>query len=201
MSMWHGAQARRAAAAALAAAALAVSLTACGSGSENDDAKKDGGSSASAPASTEKPKDDGDNDGDKGPDTSQTLATMANGNGLEIAVHSAKRDEGGFLTVTGTLTNSSSKQQYAPVEWNGQEQQVRRTGRSFAGFTLVDKAEKKRYYVLRDTDGFPLTTTGVTAVKAGEKIVVFAQFPAPPASTSQVDIQLPLMPTATIAIS
>jgi hypothetical protein len=67
--------------------------------------------------------------------------------------------------------------------------------------TLVDKAEKKRYYVLRDTDGFPLTTTGISLVKAGESVAFFAQFPAPPDSTSQVDIQVPLMPTATIEIS
>ncbi|MYZ37076.1 MULTISPECIES: hypothetical protein [unclassified Streptomyces] len=198
MSMWHGAKARRAAAVALAATALTVSLTACGGGGGND-AKENGGSSASAEPSAETPKDDGA-DGET-PDTSQVLATMSNGNGLEIAFHSAQRDEGGFLTVTGTLTNTSSKQQYAPIEWNGQEQQVRRTGRSFAGFTLVDKAEKKRYYVLRDTDGYPLTTTGVVAVKPDEKVAVFAQFPAPPDSTTQVDIQLPLMPTATIEIS
>ncbi|MFE4170794.1 hypothetical protein ACFRR7_01895 [Streptomyces sp. NPDC056909] len=198
MSMWHGAKARRAAAVALAATALTVSLTACGGGG-GDGATEDGGSSASAGTSTETPKDDGA--GGESPDTSQVLATMSNGNGLEIAFHSAQRDEGGFLTVTGTLTNTSSKQQYAPVEWNGQEQQVRRTGRSFAGFTLVDKAEKKRYYVLRDTDGYPLTTTGVVAVKPDEKVSFFAQFPAPPDSTTQVDIQLPVMPTATIAIS
>ncbi|MFE1960054.1 hypothetical protein [Streptomyces sp. NPDC059479] len=198
MSMWHGAKARRAAAVALAATALTVSLTACGSGGGND-AKENGGSSTSGEPSADTPKDDGA--GGETPDTSQVLATMSNGNGLEIAFHSAKRDEGGFLTVTGTLTNTSSKQQYAPVEWNGQEQQVRRTGRSFAGFTLVDKAEKKRYYVLRDTDGYPLTTTGVVAVKPDEKVAVFAQFPAPPDSTTQVDIQLPLMPTATIEIS
>ncbi|MEV7679530.1 hypothetical protein AB0O64_13365 [Streptomyces sp. NPDC088341] len=198
MSMWHGAKARRAAAVALAATALTVSLTACGGGG-GDGATEDGGSSASAEPSKETPKDDGA--GGESPDTSQVLATMSNGNGLEIAFHSAQRDEGGFLTVTGTLTNTSSKQQYAPVEWNGQEQQVRRTGRSFAGFTLVDKAEKKRYYVLRDTDGYPLTTTGVVAVKPDEKVAIFAQFPAPPDSTTQVDIQLPVMPTATIAIS
>ncbi|MEV0035349.1 hypothetical protein [Streptomyces sp. NPDC050804] len=198
MSMWHGAKARRAAAVALAATALTVSLTACGGGG-GDGATEDGGSSASAEPSTETPKDDGA--GGESPDTSQVLATMRAANGLEIVIHSAQRDEGGFLTVSGTLTNTSSSQQYAPISWNGKETQVVRTGRSLAGFTVVDKAEKKRYYVLRDTEGHPLTTTGIVAIKANEKISIFAQFPAPPDSTTQVDIQLPQMPNATIAIS
>ncbi|MCL7376022.1 hypothetical protein [Streptomyces sp. 35G-GA-8] len=198
MSMWHGAKARRAAAVALASTALTVSLTACGGGG-GDGAKEDGGNSASANPSTGTPKDDGA--GGETPDTSQVLATMRAANGLEIIIHSAERDEGGFLTVSGTLTNTGSKQEYAPVSWNGKETQVARTGRSFAGFTVVDKAEKKRYYVLRDTDGYPLTTTGVVDVKPDEKVAIFAQFPAPPDSTTQVDLQLPMMPTATIEIS
>ena len=69
-----------------------------------------------------------------------------------------------------------------PLQWNGQEYQVKRTGRSLGGITLIDKAEKKRYYVLRDTDGFPLTTTGITRHQGGREKCFFAQFPAPPES-------------------
>lgn len=44
----------------------------------------------------------------------------------------------------------------------------------------MDSKGKKRYYVLRDTDGRPLTTTNFPALKAGESLPVFMQFPAPP---------------------
>ncbi|MEV0961844.1 hypothetical protein AB0J25_04355 [Streptomyces sp. NPDC049910] len=198
MSHRYGVTTRKAVAATLLAAVLPLSLTACGG---DDGAAAGGKGSSSAPATTEssKPQDDGAN---TVPDTSRTLATIKGSNGFQFDIHGAVRDQGGFLTVTGTLKNTSGKRAFAPIEWNGQETNVRRTGRSLAGMTLVDKAEKKRYYVLRDTEGFPLTTTGITGVDAGDNgISFFAQFPSPPEKTTQVDIQIPLMPTATIEIS
>ncbi|MEV0779076.1 hypothetical protein [Streptomyces sp. NPDC050428] len=172
-----------------------MSLTACGSG---DDGAKDDGSSSSAP-SGDKPKDGGG--GSTVPDTSQTLATINGNDGIQLVVHTAVRDDDGFLTVTGTLKNTTDDRVGAPISWNGDESQVRRTGRSLAGLTLVDKQEKKRYFVLRDTEGYPLTTTGISSLKANESIGVFAQFPAPPESTTQVDFLMPAMPAATIEIS
>lgn len=195
MNMRHGTKARRAAGCALAALALTVSLTACGG--SGDDGAKDDGASSSAP-SGDKSKDD---DGPTVPDTSQTLVTINGNDGIQLVVHTAVRDDDGFLTVTGTLKNTTAKRVGAPISWNGDESQVRRTGRSLAGLTLVDKQEKKRYFVLRDTEGYPLTTTGISSLKANEDIGVFAQFPAPPESTTEVDFLMPAMPAATIEIS
>ncbi|MFE4534175.1 hypothetical protein ACFRKB_03765 [Streptomyces scopuliridis] len=199
MSLWHGAKARRAAGAALAVVALSVSLTACGGG-DADNKEQNTGASSSAPGD-EKPKESEGSGGTTVPDTSKTLATINGSNGFQFVIHTATRDDGGFLTVTGTIKNTSGSDQSAPVQWNGSESQVKRTGRSLAGMTLVDKAEKKRYYVLRDTDGYPLTTTGISRIDGGGSEAFFAQFPAPPSSTNQVDLQLPLMPSATIEIS
>nr|WSZ98129.1 hypothetical protein OH820_22880 [Streptomyces sp. NBC_00857] len=196
MSLWHGAKARRAAGAALAVAALTVSLTACG-GDDGGSKEKGADSSSSAPAD-EKPQEE---NGTTVPDTSKTLVTINGSNGFQFLVHSAERDGGGFLTVNGTIKNTSGKRQAPRIDWSGQENQVKRTGRSLAGITLVDRAEKKRYYVLRDTDGYPLTTTGIDAFDNGESETFFAQFPAPPDTTSQVDIQVPGAPSATIEIS
>ncbi|WP_328726079.1 hypothetical protein [Streptomyces sp. NBC_00259] len=186
--------------AALLATTLTLSLTACGGDGEGA-AKDQGSSSAPAASGNSKPKEE-EGGGNTVPDTSQTLATINGSNGFQFVIHSAVRDDGGFLTVTGTVKNTSGKVAYPPVAWNGQESNVKRAGRSFAGITLVDKAEKKRYYVLRDTEGYPLTTTGVTSIEAGDAgVPFFAQFPAPPDTTSQVAIQIPLMPTAMIEIS
>ncbi|WP_175408382.1 hypothetical protein [Streptomyces sp. TRM64462] len=189
-------------ASAVTAAALAFVLTACGGDGEggDDGAKPPGGAntSSSAPAAQQKPQ-EASTAGD--PDTSKTLATVTGAGGFELVLHTAVKDQGGFLTVTGTLKNPTSQTLDAPLEWNGEELQVKKTGPSFAGATLIDKLEKKRYYVLRDTEGYPLTTTGVTTLKAGEEIVVFAQFPAPPATTTQVEFQLPKMSPATIELS
>ncbi|WP_405795200.1 hypothetical protein [Streptomyces sp. NBC_01506] len=195
--MRHGTKARRAAGCVLAAVALTVSLTACGSG---DDGKSDSADNASSSAPGEdNSKDDGG--GNTVPDTSQTLATINGSNGFQFTIHTAARDSGGFLTVTGTIKNTSGGRETLPTIWSGEESQVRRTGKSLAGVTLVDKTEKKRYYVLRDTDGNPLTTTGIVGMDDGATENFFAQYPAPPDTTSEVDIQVPLMPTATIEIS
>ncbi|CAL9517173.1 hypothetical protein [Streptomyces sp. enrichment culture] len=198
----YGATARGAATGAAAAAALAMLLSACASGGEGGSAEKapeKAGSVSSAPADQNKPT--GDTADPSSPDTSKTLATLNGGDGFQFVVHSAVRDPGGFLTVSATLKNTSSQMLLTKSQWSGNEVSVKRTGLSFAGITLVDKTEKKRYYVLRDTEGYPLTTTGVTSLEAGKSVAVFAQFPAPPANVTHVDIQVPLMPTATIEIS
>ncbi|MGW6458568.1 hypothetical protein ACWF94_22085 [Streptomyces sp. NPDC055078] len=201
MSIRHGAKTRRAVTAVLAAAALSLSLTACGDGGDDGSDRKNPGSVSSdkgAPEGTGQPTDGG---GPTVPDSGKTLATIKGSNGFEFTVHSAVRDDGGFLTVSGAVRNTSAKRQIPPIQWNGQENEVKRTGRSFAGMTLVDKTGKKRYYVLRDTEGYPLTTTGMTAFDAGQGIDFFAQFPSPPDGTDSVELQIPLMPTATIEIS
>lgn len=129
------------------------------------------------------------------------LAELRGPNGLNLTITSAMRDAAGYLTVRGNLTNRQSEVSVIPAELRGHDLDVLRTGPSLAGATLVDFARSKRYYVLRDTEGLPLTTTGLTTLKAGESARVFMQFPAPPASTRTVGIQLPLFDTADIAIS
>ena len=129
------------------------------------------------------------------------LAELRGPNGLNLTITSAMRDAAGYLTVRGNLTNRQSEVSVVPAELRGHDLDVLRTGPSLAGATLVDFARSKRYYVLRDTEGLPLTTTGLTTLKAGESARVFMQFPAPPASTRTVGIQLPLFDTADIAIS
>ncbi|MGV9315060.1 hypothetical protein ACWDR0_23185 [Streptomyces sp. NPDC003691] len=199
--------ARSAAAAALAAAALMFSLTACGSGDEPDRKASD---SAPAGSSSDQPGQQDGGTGDSGAPTGDggttggdqaPLATVKGSNGFEVVYATAKRDDGGYLTLTGAIRNSSGKSQFAPLQWSGQESQVKQTGPSLAGMTLVDKAGKKRYYVLRDTDGNPLTTTGLSTMQPGQSLDFFAQYPAPPAGTKSVDVLLPLMPTATIGLS
>ncbi|MFE7132333.1 hypothetical protein ACFVIM_15895 [Streptomyces sp. NPDC057638] len=187
--------------AALAVAALSLSLTACGGGGDGGDGAKNpdrNSTSAGAPRSPEQPAAEGTQDVSE---TGRTLATVNGSNGFRVTFREVERDSGGFLTLSGVIENISGKRQLPPVQWSGQETQVKRTGPSLGGITLVDKPGKKRYYVLRDTDGYPLTTTGLSAFAAGQSVDFFAQFPAPPEGTSAVDVQIPLMPTATIELS
>ncbi|GGU73158.1 hypothetical protein GCM10010275_04660 [Streptomyces litmocidini] len=131
----------------------------------------------------------------------ETLALLKGQKGLELAISSTERDAGGFLTIKGQLKNTSESSTIIPSRLSGDETEVVKHGNSLGGATLVDSVGKKRYYVLRDTDGRPLTTSGLSNLAAGRSISVFLQFPAPPASTTEVSFQLPTFEPATLKLS
>lgn len=200
MSLWHGVKVRRAVATTVTAVALTLSVAACGG--SDDDNGKDGGNnpvaqSSGPPSRSQAPQ--GDNSS-ASPSPTQTLATASSGS-FQFVVNSARRDSGGFLTIGGTITNVTGQVQIAPNAWNGKESQVNRTGSSLAAMTLIDSAEKKRYYVLRDSDGYPLTTVNIPNFQPHTTVSFFAQFPSPPTSTTQVQMDFPGLPPTTIAIS
>ncbi|CAL9567738.1 hypothetical protein SUDANB176_04775 [Streptomyces sp. enrichment culture] len=191
MSMRFTTKARRGMVALTVAAGLALGVAGCGGG--GDDGKKP---KASASAS----KDSGSNPSTQ-EETGEVLAELRGQDGLILQITSAQRDVGGFVTVSGSLKNDGAKRVVVPPAVRGDEREIIRNGMSLGGATLVDSKSKKRYYVLRDTDGRPLTTTGFSMIKAGESIAVFMQFPAPPEDSSEVTFQLPTFATGTIQIS
>ncbi|WP_247487468.1 hypothetical protein [Streptomyces sp. XM4193] len=175
--------------------AMAFSLTACGGGS--DDSSSDDGKDSSQ---TDGGKGDDAGDGPANEvDTSKVIGELKGSNDMSVKLHSAVRDEGGFVTVTGTLTNDGSKT-FSYNVWSSAETSVRSKS-SISGATLVDTKNKKRYMILRDTDGECLCTTGLTGIKAKESRAIHAQFPAPSKDVKEVQFQLPSMTPATIKLS
>ncbi|MDX2389739.1 hypothetical protein NJL88_06625 [Streptomyces sp. DK15] len=195
MSIRHTTKVRGGAVVALATV-LALTLVGCGDG----DGSKPVESGKSSPVD---PKANGSQaptpTGNPSPVPTQVIATVNGEAGMTLAINSAVRDAGGFLTVSGQLKNTGSQAFTSTAAWRGNE--LKGSGVSVAGVTLVDKAGKKRYYVLRDTDGRCLCTTGLTIIDPGQTIPFFAQFPTPPQSTTEVDFNLPTFATATIKIS
>jgi hypothetical protein len=173
------------------AAGLAVGVAGCGGGGGDDEksepsasASKDSGSNTSAQEGTD-----------------EHLAELRGENGLILRIDAATRDAGGFVTVGGEIKNDGAEATRIPIQTRGDETEIMRHGSSLGGATLVDSASKKRYYVLRDTDGRPLATTEMPRIKPGESIPVFMQFPAPPAETTEVTFQLPSFAAAPIQIA
>ncbi|MFD8288954.1 hypothetical protein [Streptomyces lavendulae] len=177
-------------------AVLALALTGCGGG---------GGGDAKAPAKSSSPKSQGA--GNQAPvpgagqstEPTEVIATLNGQAGMTLLINSVRRDAGGFVTVNGQIKNTGSEPFTHTADWRGIE--LKGSGESVAGATLVDKAGKKRYYVLRDTESRCLCTTGVSSVDPGQVVPFFAQFPAPPASTTDVEFSLPTFATATVKIS
>lgn len=197
MGKQHRARGRAVTAVAAYTAAAALLLTGCGGGSGSGKLK--GGASATSTAAH------GTGSAAQGgstpsPEASQALAELTGEQNIEVTIDSAIRDTGGFVTVTGTITNNGTAP-FNAVSWRGTEVALDQSGPSVAGAVLIDEAGKKRYYVLRDTEGKCLCTMGLVGIQPKETRPFFAQFPAPPASTTEVDFELPTMPPAKIQIS
>ncbi|WP_257573799.1 hypothetical protein [Streptomyces sp. JJ66] len=103
------------------------------------------------------------------------------------------------MTIEATLHNDGSKP-YDPVRLRSQETSIKSKS-DISGATLVDQQGKKRYLVLRDTDGQCLCTTSISLTAPGDTRPLFAQFPAPPSSVVEVEFQLPTMTAVALELT
>ncbi|MET7618312.1 hypothetical protein [Streptomyces sp. NPDC005408] len=192
MSMRQISQARRTAAAVTAAVALIFTLAACGSDGDKPDKSANAGQS-SAPDNGGAVDQGGKGDpGSAKPQPDKVIATLKGEKGIELDITAAVRDSGGFVTINGNLRNTTDQDFQDTTDWRGSELEIAQAvgGGSLAGATFVDSKEKKRYYVLRDTENRPLVTT-LSSVAAKASVPVFMQFPAPPETVNQVTFSLP----------
>ncbi|MFD8077455.1 hypothetical protein ACFV3E_32950 [Streptomyces sp. NPDC059718] len=180
--------------AAIVAVVLAAALAGCGGGGD------EGKGGATPSSKTSAPKGSAKASATPTDTPEQILAQMKGEKGITVTVNEATRDSGGFVTVKGTITNNGTDS-FNASNWIGQELAVAKSGASVAGAVLVDPVGKKRYYVLRDTDGICLCTTKLIGIRPEETRPFFAQFPAPPEGTTEVEFQLPTMPPAKITIA
>ncbi|MFX4290934.1 hypothetical protein [Streptomyces bohaiensis] len=175
---------------------LTLVLTACGGGggSDDDSADGDGGTPSAGEGSSEE-----DGGGDDSEGEPRTLAQVTGESSITLTVTRAAREEGGFLTVEGTLHNGGGSA-WGAAAWAGQEQELASNDFSMAGASLTAKSEGKKYLILRDTSGRCLCTRFDLNIAAGETVDWFAQFPAPAPETSEVDLQIGKLPPATFEI-
>ncbi|MEV7399287.1 hypothetical protein AB0N93_02590 [Streptomyces sp. NPDC091267] len=182
------------------AAALALAVAGCGG---DDGGEKTG----KAPASEKSGGSSGDGKQEDTAAGEQTdpnakLAVLKGADSMEYTVTSAVRDSGGFVTITGQMKNTGSDTFRSVSRWRGNEKEILLgSGDAVSGGTLVDAQGKKRYYVLRDTEGRCLCSTGISKVEAGKSVPVFMQFPAPPEGTDQVNLSIPTFDSVAVKIS
>ncbi|WP_141726852.1 hypothetical protein [Streptomyces niveus] len=186
------------AAAVLGAGSLA--LTACTT-SDNSGPRADRSSESrpgapapdqsSAPAQTAAPDDN----------SGRVLAQVTGRDSIVLTITGVERAASGkSVTVSATLKNTGAKVFFGISAYGGTDASIKGRMHSLAGATLTDTAHNVRYNVLRDTAGGCLCSTALRALKPGETVPVFAQFPAPPASVRSVDFQLPTFPNSTIPL-
>lgn len=196
MNLRHTMKGRRAVTAVAIATGLLLTVAGCGGGGDDDKSSDKGSSSTPSP----KEEGSGGEQDASAPATDSVLAEVKGENGLTLTVTSAQRDDGGFVTVEGTVVNNTGEA-WVPANWLGDEKELAKNGASIAGANLVDQSGRKRYLVLRDTSGRCLCTKFTGGVDEGATAQWFAQFPAPPEGTTSVDFQVGSMPPATIELS
>ncbi|WP_405642253.1 hypothetical protein [Streptomyces uncialis] len=193
MNSGHANRGRGALIATAVATGLLLTLAGCGSG-DGGDAES---GKASSPSTTQSKSSQPENEPSQ---TAQqeVLAETRDGD-ITVQITSAKRDQGGFVTVSGQVRNGGSGSWMA-ANWQSDERELEGNGGSLSGASLVDDEGKKRYLILRDTTGRCLCTK-FERLRAGDSASWFAQFPSPPEGTTKVDFQVGSMPPAAIEIS
>lgn len=194
MDFRHTMKGRRALSAVAITTGLLLTVAGCGGGGGGDKSGKE--SSASTPVQNSS---GGNAKGSSAPAADQPIVEVKS-NGITLGVTSAKRDQGGFVTINGKVTNGTSGL-WIGAEWISDENELKKNGGSLAGASLVDEKGKKKYLILRDTEGRCLCTKFQGGVAQGATVDWFAQFPAPPAGTTSVQFQVPTMPPATVELS
>ncbi|MFD3514170.1 hypothetical protein [Streptomyces sp. NPDC058657] len=196
MSMRHAMKARRAMTAVAITTGLVLAVAGCG----GDPVGEKQSPTASSPSAPNKQPDAKQKETTpQAPAAETVLAEVKGGKNVTLIINSAVRDAGGFVTVTGKVRNGGDI--WNPADWRGDEKELSGNSASMAGATLVDKAGKKKYLILRDTTGRCLCTKFSGGFNSGEEKTFYAQFPAPPATSTKVDFQIAEMPPATIEIS
>lgn len=193
MDLRHTLKGRRAMTAVAITTGLVLTVAGCGGGGGDDKAKA-GSSTSSSPSS----KDDNGGQQSQTPAADKVLATAKDGD-ITVTITSAQRDQGGFVTVSGQVTNGGSSS-WLGADWQSNETELAGNGGSLSGASLVDEKGKKKYLVLRDTSGRCLCTK-FSRVRPGDSTSWFAQFPAPPQGTNAVNFQVGSLPPTAINLT
>ena len=123
--------------------------------------------------------------------TPKPLATVESEyQGVSVSVQELRRDTNA-ATVTLKMTINNQSSDYFGVEKFGT---VYDSSSTIAGVELIDLANKKKYFVVRDTDGTCLCSHGLDILHSGSKLAVWAKFPAPPDDVQKITVAIPHCP-------
>jgi len=102
-----------------------------------------------------------------------------------IEVSSLKRDSGQLATLRFALVNNGAKDVTVANRFGGAG------SRNVSGTYLVDPDGLKKYLTVEDAAGDCLCTSNMFNVGPGERLELFATFPAPPPEVKAVTVVVP----------
>lgn len=111
--------------------------------------------------------------------------------GTRIDITELKRTSGGTLNLKFVLVNDTGKRLGVHNEWLGDHQLTEDAYRNVSGVHLIDPVNKKKYFVVTDSEKKCVCSTNVEDVEPGQKVNLWAKFPAPPPDVQKVTIEIP----------
>ncbi len=119
----------------------------------------------------------------------QARAIVATGDlaeGGTVEITELKRTSGDTVTLKFTVKNTGAEElnlgPFGEGDWYNWD---------LAKIYLLDLPNKKKYFVLKDSEKQPLTSRGKSKLKPGAQIALWAKFPAPPTSVGKVTVEIP----------
>ncbi len=108
--------------------------------------------------------------------------------GIRVEVVELKRTSGDTVNLKFAMINDSDKDMGFSYDFG--EGSTSDIG-TVAGTHLVDAEGKKKYFVVRDTEGACLCSRGLSSIKPKTRANLWAKFPAPPDDVQKITVVIP----------
>jgi hypothetical protein len=110
--------------------------------------------------------------------------------GTRVDITELKRSSDNTVTLKFALVNDGSERVGFGYDYGDPQNSIKDFG-SIGGVTLVDGANKKKYFVVRDTENTCLCSRDLKDISAKSRANVWAKFPAPPDDVQKISIVIP----------
>jgi hypothetical protein len=110
--------------------------------------------------------------------------------GTHIDITELKRTSGGTVNLKFTIANTSSEK-LAMYSNLGDHMVSSDHYRGVSGIHLIDPVNKKKYFVVTDSEKNCVCSKDAPDIEPGGKLNLWAKFPAPPPEVTKVTIEIP----------
>jgi len=111
--------------------------------------------------------------------------------GAHIDITELKRTSGGTVSLKFVVSNSGSEKLGLYSDYLGDSKVSHDSYRDVSGIHLLDPVNKKKYFVVTDSERHCVCSKNIPDVDPGGKVSLWARFPAPPPEVTKVTIEIP----------
>ena len=125
------------------------------------------------------------------PTAGAIAATDGEKAGTHIDITELKRTSGGTVNLKFLLANNGTEDLHMSSQFMGDNDVSHDSYQDVSGIHLLDPANKKKYFVVTDNEKHCVCSKNIAPIKPGQKVNLWAKFPAPPAEVTKVSIEIP----------